>query len=69
MRFSEIRFRRREQMGDSDCEDGKERDDLVCPFCERKLEKLVEVKKGFFETNRVFCCPHCHKIVGMSAGN
>lgn len=39
----------------------------VCPFCERKLERLIEVKRGWFSLNRVFCCPHCHKIVGISA--
>jgi len=26
------------------------------------------VKKGFFAINRVFCYPHCRKIVGISAG-
>ena len=40
----------------------------VCPFCERKLDRLVEVKRGWFSVNRVFCCPHCKKIVGISAG-
>jgi len=40
----------------------------VCPFREKQLEKLIEVRRGWFITNRVFCCPHCHKIVGLSAG-
>ena len=40
----------------------------VCPFCEKKVEKLIEVKRGFFTINRVLCCPHCHKILGVSAG-
>ncbi len=40
----------------------------VCPFCERTLDKLTEVKRGWFAINRVFCCPHCRKIVGISAG-
>jgi hypothetical protein len=40
----------------------------VCPHCEKELEKLIEVSRGFFSVNRVYCCPHCHKIVGMSAG-
>jgi hypothetical protein len=40
----------------------------VCPHCEKKVEKLIEVSRGFFSINRVYCCPHCHKIVGMSAG-
>ena len=42
--------------------------DPVCPYCEKKLRKLIEVNRGWFSINRVFCCPHCHKIVGMSAG-
>ncbi|MFQ5745000.1 MAG: hypothetical protein ACE5HV_15645 [Acidobacteriota bacterium] len=37
----------------------------VCPFCEIALEKLVEVKSGWFARNRVYCCPHCRKIVGV----
>ncbi|NNE70550.1 MAG: hypothetical protein HKN29_09345 [Rhodothermales bacterium] len=40
----------------------------VCPHCERKVEKLIEISRGFFAVNRVFCCPHCHKILGMAAG-
>ncbi len=37
----------------------------VCPFCEAKLENLVLVNSGWFSTHRVYCCPKCHKIVGM----
>jgi len=40
----------------------------ICPFCEKKIEKLIEVKRGFFSINRVFCCPECHKIIGTAAG-
>jgi len=40
----------------------------VCPFCEKEVKKLIEVKRGMFKINRVFCCPHCNKIVGISAG-
>jgi len=40
----------------------------VCPFCEKQVKKLIEVKRGMFKINRVFCCPHCNKIVGISAG-
>ena len=47
---------------------GKEEITPVYPYCEREVEKLVEVNRGLFSINRVFCCPHCHKIVGMSAG-
>ena len=40
----------------------------ICPFCEREVDRLIEVQRGWFSINRVFCCPHCKKIVGMSAG-
>ena len=40
----------------------------VCPFCEEELERLIEVKRGWFAINRVYCCPHCRKIVGVAAG-
>lgn len=46
----------------------KEKIKPVCPHCEQKLDKLIEVNRGWFSVNRVFCCPKCHKIVGMSAG-
>ena len=38
----------------------------VCPFCEQSVERLIEVKRGWYAMNRVFCCPHCRKIVGIS---
>lgn len=40
----------------------------VCPHCEKPVDRLIEVDRGWFVINRVFCCPHCHKIVGMAAG-
>ena len=39
----------------------------VCPHCEREVDHLVEVDRGWFAVNRVFCCPHCHKILGMTS--
>ena len=38
----------------------------ICPFCEEKVQELVEVKRGAFAVHNVFCCPHSHKILGMS---
>ena len=40
----------------------------ICPFCEAPVDRLLEVNRGWFSVNRVFCCPHCHKIVAMTAG-
>ena len=40
----------------------------MCPHCEKKVKKLIVVKSGWFLANNVFCCPHCKKIVGMTAG-
>ena len=47
-----------------------ERQDIVplCPYCEKKVEKLIQVSRSWFAINRVLCCPHCKKIVGTSAG-
>lgn len=39
----------------------------VCPFCEARLERMIEVKQGWFASNRVYCCPHCRKILGISS--
>jgi len=38
----------------------------VCPFCEAQLDRLVEVKGGWFSDKRVYCCPLCHKILGIN---
>jgi transposase-like protein len=38
----------------------------VCLFCESELDYLVEVKGGWFEDKRVYCCPKCKKIVGIN---
>ena len=48
---------------------GKEEIVPVCPFCDEQVERLIEVKRGWYTINRVFCCPHCRKIVGLSAGS
>ena len=39
----------------------------VCPHCEHRVKELIEVKSGWFARNKVFCCPHCKKIVGMGS--
>jgi hypothetical protein len=38
----------------------------ICPFCEAELDKLIEVKEGWFKDKRVYCCPKCSKILGIS---
>jgi hypothetical protein len=38
----------------------------ICPHCEAKVERLIEVKHGWFTDHRVYCCPDCEKIVGVS---
>ncbi len=38
----------------------------VCPFCEAKLDRLTQVKTGWFAENRIFCCPRCHKVLGIA---
>ena len=38
----------------------------ICPHCEKEVDHLVEVKEGYFTTKRVYCCPHCKKIVGVN---
>jgi hypothetical protein len=38
----------------------------ICPYCEARLENLVQVKGGWFSDHRVYCCPKCEKIVGVN---
>lgn len=48
-----------------------EKEDItpVCPHCEKDLDKIVEVDRGFFSVARVYCCPHCRKVIGVSSGS
>ncbi len=38
----------------------------VCPHCEKPVQRLIKVERGWFGIHAVFCCPHCKKIVGMT---
>jgi hypothetical protein len=38
----------------------------ICPHCEARVERLLEVKSGWFADHRVYCCPKCEKIVGVN---
>ncbi len=38
----------------------------ICPFCESELDRLLEVKDGWFSDKRVYCCPKCRKILGVN---
>jgi endogenous inhibitor of DNA gyrase (YacG/DUF329 family) len=41
----------------------------MCPYCSMPVDRLIQVKGGAFVTHRVFCCPHCRKIVGVSSNS
>ena len=47
-----------------------EKEDItpVCPHCEQELKKIIEVNRGFFSVVRVYCCPHCRKVLGVASG-
>jgi len=38
----------------------------ICPHCETEVDRLIEVKDGWFTDKRVYCCPQCKKIVGVN---
>lgn len=38
----------------------------LCPHCEKSVERLIEVNRGWFALVKVYICPHCKKIVGMT---
>lgn len=38
----------------------------ICPHCETEVDRLIEVKEGWFADKRVYCCPHCKKILGVN---
>jgi len=38
----------------------------ICPHCEAEVDRLIEVKEGWFTDKRVYCCPYCMKIVGVN---
>jgi len=37
----------------------------VCPHCNRKAENLVTHNEGHMTKHYIYCCPHCHKILGV----
>jgi hypothetical protein len=39
----------------------------LCPHCGTQVDRLIMVSKGPFVALRVFCCPHCRKIVGVAS--
>ena len=36
-----------------------------CPFCDRIVDHLAKIKHGSMERHNVYCCPHCHRILGV----
>ncbi len=63
-----IRTRRMTFAGSTTMKIDREEIDPICPHCEMRVTRLIQVRRGFFAVNRVFCCPHCRKIVGIRAG-
>jgi len=47
-----------------------ERNDFepVCPHCGKELDRLIARKlaSSMFSKRLVYCCPHCHKVLGVS---
>ena len=48
----------------------EERNDFrpICPHCEQELDRLVAPKltSSILSKRLVYCCPHCHKVLGVS---
>lgn len=36
-----------------------------CPHCENVIDHLDKVVHGSYEQHNVYCCPRCHKILGI----
>jgi len=41
----------------------------ICPHCDQEIRKLLVVPLDEYNVNRVFCCPHCRKIIGTAASD
>ena len=42
----------------------------VCPYCEKEVEEVVEAsRQGVFVVTRIYCCPHCHKILSIASNS
>ena len=39
----------------------------VCPHCKKDLDKIIVTKRKMLSLVKVFCCPHCRSVLGLSA--
>ncbi len=39
----------------------------VCPYCEKKMNKILVHNNGYFFRNKVYICPNCKKFLGASS--
>ena len=38
----------------------------MCPHCKKDLAKIVQAKRKVMSIFKVFCCPHCRAVLGLS---
>lgn len=36
-----------------------------CPYCEKELDCIEVIDKGFFEQTMIYTCPFCKKILSI----
>jgi uncharacterized protein with PIN domain len=41
----------------------------LCPHCEGSISTLVKVTHGHMEKHKIYCCPHCRKILGIGSSS
>lgn len=37
-----------------------------CPYCDKDLNVIHTISKGFIAQIKAFICPHCRKLLGIA---
>lgn len=37
----------------------------LCPYCEKELDTIERINKGFFTSTVIYICPHCNKVLSI----
>lgn len=39
----------------------------LCPLCDKPLDRILRICKGFLLQSYIFVCPHCNKVLSIGS--